>query len=159
MTRPKTPPPPLDWVLLANAGRARLFERDPANGAMRERAAFLHPGSRVRPSVNGHDRPGHVAKGQASTQMDPHTTPREREMQQFALQLAQHLDAEARAGHCTRWMLVASSPFLGRLRAALPAAAASRLASYADRDLSAYQGSELEQRVTELLPLASEASA
>ena len=141
-----------DWVLLANASRARLFERDADNGAMREVAAFVHPASRVKGSTLGHDRPGHAAKGEASTNFEPTTPLKEREQQHFAQQLAGHLEAAALDGRMQRWMLFASSPFHGRLRAALGAAAAARLALHVDRDLSSWQGAELERRVAASLP-------
>ena len=32
---------PLEWVVVANAARARLFERDAENQAMRELASFM----------------------------------------------------------------------------------------------------------------------
>ena len=147
----------LDWVLLANASRARLFERDAENGAMRELAAFVHPASRVKGSTLGHDRPGHAAKGLASTNFEPVTPLKEREQQHFAQQLAEHVEAAVLDGRVPRWMLIASSPFLGRLRAALGSAAAARLALYVDRDLSRWQGAELERRVAALLPAAAPA--
>lgn len=39
---------PLEAVLVANASRARLFDRDAENGAMRETASFVHPQSRMK---------------------------------------------------------------------------------------------------------------
>jgi protein required for attachment to host cells len=145
----------LDWVLLANASRARLFERDAENGAMRELAAFVHPASRVKGSALGHDRPGHAAKGVMGTNFEPVTSLKEREKQHFAQQLAEHVEAAALDARMLRWMLIASSPFLGRLRAVLGSAAAARLAQFVDRDLSRWQGAELERRVAALLPLVA----
>jgi len=142
----------LQWVLLANASRARLFERDPENGAMRELAGVVDPAGRAKGSDLADDRPGHVAKGTGRTQFEPRTPPKEHEHREFARDLAHQLEAEAQAGRMAPWVLIASSPFLGLLRAALGSAAAARLEHHADRDLTAYQGRDLEHRVAELLP-------
>ena len=50
---------PLEAVLVANASRARLFDRDAENGAMRETASFVHPQSRMKGRELGRDRPGY----------------------------------------------------------------------------------------------------
>lgn len=142
----------LHWVLLANASRARLFERDHDNGALRELGDFVHPDSRLKSAALSDDRAGQGAKGSARTHFEAPTSPKEREQQHFAEQLAQHLEDGARTERLVGWALIASSPFLGRLRAALGSAAAARLTHHVDRDLTAFVGQELEQRVTELLP-------
>lgn len=41
--QPPRAPTLRETVLIGNAARARLFERDPDNGAMRELADFVHP--------------------------------------------------------------------------------------------------------------------
>jgi hypothetical protein len=74
---PKPRPKPekrLPWVLLANGARARLFERDPDNDALREIAAFVHPAARAKAGALGHDRPGQVTKGRGETQLAPATS-------------------------------------------------------------------------------------
>lgn len=159
MTHRREPPVDtrLPWLLLANAARARLFERDPDNGALRELADFVHPASRSKGSALGHDRAGRGSKGLASTSFEPPTSLAEREQAHFAQQLAQHLEEAARAGRVPGWALIASNPFLGRLRAALGSAALGLLRAHVDRDLSAWQGRELEQRVTAALAPQPEA--
>lgn len=149
----------LHWVLLANASRARLFERDHDNGAMRELGDFVHPDSRLKSAALSHDRAGQGAKGSARAHFEPPTSPKEREQQHFAQELAQHLEEAARSDRLVGWALIASSPFLGRLRAALGSAAAACLTHHVDRDLTACAGRELEQRVTELLPARPDAEA
>ncbi|MBI5717243.1 MAG: host attachment protein [Burkholderiales bacterium] len=153
MTYDRTSPPDrrLHWVLLANASRARLFERDHDNGALRELGDFVHPGSRLKSAALSHDRAGQGSKGSARAHFEPPTSPKEREQQHFAEQLSQHLEEAARAERLVGWAVIASSPFLGRLRTALGSAAATRLTHHVDRDLTACVGQELEQRVTELL--------
>lgn len=142
---------PLPWVLVANAARARLFERDPDNGALRELASFVHPASRVKASALEPDRPGRVARGQAATDLEPRTSALHREQDHFARELAQVLESAARENRLHRWTLVASNPFLGRLLGVLDASARALLREHAERDLTAFSGRDLERRIAALL--------
>jgi protein required for attachment to host cells len=129
-----------------------LFERDPDNGALRELAAFVHPGSRLKAGTTEHDRAGQGVHGAGRAHFEPATPPREREQQHFADELARHLEDAALDGRLGSFALIASNPFLGRLRSALRSGAAARLDEHFERDLTAYAGHELELRVSELLP-------
>jgi len=151
-TREPAPDTRLHWVLLANAARARLFERDHENNALRELATFVHPDGRLKTAQLSHDRAGQGARGSARAHFEPPTSPKEREQQHFAELLAHHVEEAARAERIPGWALIASSPFLGRLRGALGHVAAARLTCHVDRDLTACTGQELERRVAELLP-------
>ncbi len=143
-------PQPLDWVLVANAARARCFERDPDNGGLREIAGFVHPASRQKGAELQHDRGGQVRKSAASTQFAPHTEPHAKELDVFARELAAHLDAAALGHRYAHLVLVGSAPFVGHLRAAL-GASARLLAAVVPLDLSSFRGAELEGRVTQAL--------
>jgi len=153
MTYERTPPADrrLPWVLVANGSRARLFERDPENGAMRELSAYVHPATRMKGVELGHDRPGQSMKSAAHTQYEPHTPVGERELHEFAQQLSEELEAAAHDNRLARWTLIASNPLLGRLRAALGHGAAARLERHVERDLTTLVGAELEGRVRSLL--------
>lgn len=159
MTYERTPPVDLrlPWVLVANGSRARLFERDPENGAMRELSDFLHPASRMKGAALERDRPGQAMKGQARTEYEPHTLPSDREYQQFARELAEQLEAAVNDNRIGHWSLIASNPFLGHLRASLGHGAAAVLERHVDRDLTSFVGAELESRVSALLAAESTA--
>lgn len=148
---PLTPRPPLPWVVIANASKARVFERDPDNDAMRELASYVHAASRLKGVELGLDRPGQARKSAASTAFQPHTLPREREHARFAHELAQMLESAALEHRMPEWTLLASNPFLGELKAALGQAAQRLLQTSLALDLSACQGRELELRVHEAL--------
>ncbi len=146
-----------EWVLLANAARARLFDRDPENGAMRELAAFVNPLGRAKGSELADERPGQAMKGQAHTQFQPHTLPQEREHLRFAHELAQRLEEAALKHRMGRLALVVSDPFLGLLRSELGDATRALLGRQVARDLTMLKHSELEARVTDLLGIAEHA--
>jgi protein required for attachment to host cells len=145
------PAPALDWVLIANAARARCFVRDADNGAMREDRSFVHPASRLKGVALSHDRGGKVRKSMASTQFAPHTDAHDKEHAAFARELAAFLEEAALAERFPGLWLIASAEFLGELRAQLGPAAGKRLRRGLALDLSVYEGSELEHRVTKAL--------
>lgn len=153
-TASRTPDRP-EWVVLANAARARLLERDPETGALREFESFVHPASRLGGHELADDRPGQAFKGQARTAFQPRQTPHEKEEAAFAHELAKRLDAAAMALQFGRLVLLASNPFLGRLHAAL-GPAARQLVAAAAVDLTGYADRELEERVTAALAAAAE---
>jgi len=143
---------PLEWVVVANAARARFFERDPENKAMRELSSFVHPQSRQKGQALDRDRPGKAQKGStASTAFPPHTDLHQKEHSDFARELAQSLDEAALAHRYPRLAVIASNPFLGELKAQLGAATHKLLQAAVALDLTAYEGAELEQRVAQAL--------
>jgi len=138
----------LDWVVVANAARARIFERNDGNQVLREIDDRVHTPSRQKAAELTNDRPGHAHKSVASTAFAPHTEPREREHQRFAHEVAQFLEEAALAHRMPSLVVLASNPFLGELKAALGDAARRLLKHSAPVDLTTYQHAELEQRVT-----------
>jgi protein required for attachment to host cells len=143
--------PALDWVLIANAARARCFVRDADNGAMREERSFVHPASRLKGKELSDDRGGKVHKSMASTQFAAHTDVHDKEHAAFARELADFLEAAALAKHYPGLSLIVSAAFLGELRGQLGPAARKCLRHGVALDLSAYEGAELEHRVTQAL--------
>jgi protein required for attachment to host cells len=145
------------WIVLANASRARVCERDEDGAGLHDLADFVHAQSRQKGSELGFDQPGHVEHGMGSnlrggTDLDPRTDPRKKEHERFAREIAQHLDKGVASRQCERIVLIASNPFLGEIKSHLGAATAAAVWVTAARDLTALTGRELAQRVGELLP-------
>lgn len=157
MTTPTKIPPsaPLDWVLVANAARARCFVRDADNDAMRELQSFVHPASRLPAQDLAHDRGGKAMKSQASTQYQPHTDPHDKAQLEFARELAAHLEQAALAHAYPGLAIFASAPFLGVLRGELGAATQALLRASVALDLTTCVGTDLEQRVSRALKEAA----
>lgn len=151
MRQTDRPREPLDWLLVANGSRARCFERDSENNALREIADFVHPEGRLRRQALESDRPGHALKGAASTQFEPRTDPHAKELARFADELVAQLDEAALSHRFKRLALIASNPLLGELRSRLGAAARERLDASVALDLTAYADGELEHRVAQAL--------
>ena len=147
--------PPMDWVLVANAARARCFERDANNNALRELDGFVHPQSRMKGVDLSDDRGGMVHKGgAASTKFEPHTEVHHKERERFARELAQYLESAALEHRYSGVVLLASSPFLGELKAQLGDATKQLLRASEALDLTSCSGDELERRVTQAMQAA-----
>ena len=147
-TNPIDRPRP-DWVLVANAARARCFERDPEDGTLHELADFVHPQSRMKASP-----PPHAFKGHASTQFEPRTDTQTKEHAAFAHEVAAFLEEAARVQRYGQLTLLASSAFLGTLRSHLAPLARALVQASIALDLSASRGKELEDRVTSAIRAA-----
>ena len=143
------------WIVVANASRARVYERDPDTAKLTERSDFIHPQSRQKVGELQYDRAGHTehgfgTAGRGSAQYEPPTDAHTRERSKFAREVAQFLDAAVLEHRCPGWMLFASSPFLGELKAQLGASAKSLIAAE-PRDLTSWSEAGLERRVIDVL--------
>lgn len=142
----------LGWVLIANSARARSFIRDEENHAMREICSFVHTESRQKGVALQADRGGKIRKSEgASSQFSPVSDPHQKEHTQFARELAQYLEEAALAHRFPEVSLIAAKGFLGDLRLQLGPVTRQRLHFCVPSDFTAYDGSELERRVTEAL--------
>jgi protein required for attachment to host cells len=148
-----------NWIVLANAARARILERDEHSGQLQELTDVAHPPSREKGMDLNSDRPGHAQKahgdpGHAGTAFQARTDPREKEHAIFALELSRYLEEAIIAGRCTGLALIASLPFLGELRKHLGEGARRIVSADVPHDLTSFSGQDLEQRVTKALETA-----
>ena len=137
-----------EWILIANATRARLLQRDPYTPLMIIKS-FTHLAGRSKVSDLADDRAGHESTdttygGAAYT---PRVDAKRKEHERFAQELADHLEHGAQQGAYESLTLFASSPFLGELKAHLGSAASRLLSGTHDVDLTAVGPVELERRI------------
>lgn len=142
------------WIAVANASRARICEQDGPNGLLREVAGFVHPASRQSGTALGAERPGqaHRSLGQATpggTGLEPRTDAHKKEHERFARELAQVLDDAVATGKAQSLVLVASSPFLGELKARLGPLATKAVSATLAHDLTGLNLRELGARLSE----------
>ena len=137
-----------EWILIANASRARLLQRR-AGEPLALLRTFDHPESRRKSSELGDARAGHElgASGRAGTAFYPRSDPKEKEQIRFARQLAAHLEHEARQNAYQSLTLFASSPFLGELKRELGSVGAPLVAATHDVDLTTVGLAELGPRI------------
>lgn len=142
-----------DWFLVANASKARLFRRPSPQEPLITEASLEHPESRLRGTSLAADRPGHVEADQhkGGTSFAEPTDPRRKEHRHFAQELAVLLAERLSVDRHDRLVVLASSPFLGELKAELQEATHRCLQGTVDIDLTAYGLSELEERLARVL--------
>ena len=143
-----------NWIVVANSARARVIELGDIEGVCRELVDLVHPESRLkgveRAALHGGDRPGHVegtGHGLGSASYQPHTAPREREQDSFAREVAAFIDAGTAAGRCGGITLVASDPFLGRLKKTLGEGSRKLLKRTVASDFTMLAAAEILQRL------------
>lgn len=144
-----------NWIVVANASRARICECDEPGGKLREVGDFVHPASRQSGTALGAERPGqaHRSLGQATpggTGFEPRTDVHKKEHERFARELAQAVDEALASGRAGTVMLVASNPFLGELKAQLGPAASKAVSATLAHDLTSLDLRELRARLAEL---------
>jgi protein required for attachment to host cells len=143
------------WILVADAGRARVLEWSGADAPLRP----ADRGELVADAVHGHardlksDRPGRTQAGAggARSSMEPHQDPHIVEKHRFAKRVAAMLEEAARGGAFERLVLVAPPKMLKDLRADLPAATARLIAGELAKDLVKTPLAELAGHVRGLL--------
>jgi len=140
-----------NWLVVANASRARVLEESDTAGVYVHIADLVHPQSRQKGTDLADDRPGHVpgpaAHGTGSSAYDPRAAPGEREHERFAREVATKLNQGIAAGRCAGLRLVASSPFLGHLKKHLTAQSNKAVLSSLAADYTALNDHELAQRL------------
>ncbi len=139
-----------NWLVVANAARARVFEDSAEAKALRAVADLVHTPSRQKGVELASDRPGHVegqGHGLGSTSYIPRTDVREREHDRFAREVAALLDRSIADGSCAALVLVASNPFLGMLKSHLGPQAAKAVLRTVASDYTTLPEQEIARRL------------
>lgn len=138
-----------DLILIANATHARLFSRESRHARLEPLATLEHPDSRLRASEWGSERPGHGSTDNrpGGVNFAPRIDPQKKKHQEFAHLVSQRLDGALHEEQYERVVLFSSCPFLGELRRQLSPKVKKMVTASHDVDLTAYEATELEQRV------------
>lgn len=137
-----------DWIVVANATRARVLQRE-RGAPISTVKTFSHPEGRSRVSDLVDDRAGHGSSDHAwgGSAYPPRIDAKRKEHERFACELAAWLERAAEQGAYRSLALLASSPFLGELRAELGQAASKLVTVVHDVDLTSVGPAELEKRI------------
>ena len=144
-----------EFILIANATHARLLRHE-GSSPLVILESFAHPKSRSKISDLADDNAGHESMDSTfgGAAYPPRVDAKTKEHMQFARELADHLERQAKQGDCRSLVIFASSPFLGRLKTELGAAAARLLSSTHNLDLTSFGLTELKQRIERELALS-----
>ena len=126
------------WILVADAGRARIFNATTPIADIEEVEDLVDPSARQPGHDLGRDSPGRAmdrARG-GHTAFQPRQQPHEHAAIAFARRLAGRLAEAHRGGQFARLYLVAPPAFLGHLRAALDPALRACVDTEVGKDLT-----------------------
>jgi protein required for attachment to host cells len=113
------------WIVVADAGRARIFSESDASQPLQEVEDMVHTAARLRTSEVNTDRIGTTAAGQSihntggatpNKQYEPQQTVEEREAEMFARDVTGFLLKGHQDGKFKKITLIAEPKFLGALR-------------------------------------------
>lgn len=143
-----------EWILLANAAVARLFRRESPSDPLVPLRLLEHAQSRLEGSQLAADRPGRAATDHSSggNRYEPRDGARRKEHERFAREIAEHLNAALTNSEYGKLWVLASSPFLGELKAQLSSAVTQRVQAIVDVDMTSFGLAEIEKRLTHLRP-------
>jgi len=149
------------WILVTDAGRARLFTTELRENAWNVVEDFEHTEGRFTSSeIENTSPPGRMQQGDAQggrrTALEPRTLPKEVEAEHFAQRLVDFLEAAIAKRDYDQLVLVAPPHFLGILKKKLGQQAAKKLLASIDKDLSKLPPDEVRQRLlAEVFPQAA----
>ncbi|WP_251973199.1 host attachment protein [Sphaerotilus microaerophilus] len=139
-----------NWLVVANSARARVLEVEAGLGQFTSVADLVHPQSRIKGVDLGDDRPGHVegqGHGLGSAAYVARTDPHTREQDRFAREVAACVNDGVANGRCVGVTLVASDPFMGRLKSHLSQQARKLVLRTFEADYTTLHDAELAQRL------------
>jgi protein required for attachment to host cells len=141
-----------DWILIANATRARVLQRKP-DARVVEVQSFEHPQSRSKVSDLADDRAGseRTDRSFGGTSYPPRVDAKLKEHLRFARELADYLERQANDGRFQSLQVFASSPFLGELKSELGSATTRLLGGTHDLDLTMVGPAELGRRIAQAI--------
>ena len=121
-------------VIVADNARARILEFHPAASRLEEQEDFIHSEARLSNTELTSDSAGKSVDQHGS--LDPATTAKEHEKQNFAKLLARHLKELHNRRHYESLILIAPPKFLGMLRKELPSPLDKLVSSTIGKDLT-----------------------
>lgn len=113
------------WIVVANAGRARIFAQEKNRAPLREIEDMVNPSARLRTSETEHERIGPTSAGKSmhntggalpNKNYEAPQTPEEQSNESFARSVCAFLLQAWQENKFARFGLAASPQFLGLLR-------------------------------------------
>ena len=140
------------WVVVADAGRARVFQAESLRGELTEVMDKADPLARVARTELASDEPGRQQSpgGRGLHGMQDKVSPREAEDERFARELVADVQGALDANRIERFYLMAPPRFLGLLRKVAPDRVTNALAGDLDKDLTTHSVEDIRSHMAEL---------
>jgi len=134
------------WVIVANSTQARIFKAGETRTLV-EVNALVHPESRLHEGDIVADKSGCSSDGvcDSRSSWEQETSPKRREMNNFAKQLADHLESARNHGEFTKFYIAASPAFLGQMRHEMSNPLIQFLAGEVDKDITHMKPDEIRE--------------
>lgn len=148
--------PETTWILIADGTRARVFEHHRSLRSFELVFEDDRPELRDSAGMRDSDRPGriHESVGQVRHAMQPHTTPDERNREEFSRDLIERMRLGANEHRFSQLLLVAPPAMLGALRSHLDEGLRERVIAELDKDLTRIPAHELPEHLAQWLIVA-----
>jgi len=145
------------WVLIADAGRARVYETLGLGKGLKavEGLALANDLPRSHEVETGTSKPGRgqAAGGVGRHALEPTSDPHRQFKRQFAEQIAALLEGKLKAGAFQKLVVVAPPVMLGDLRDALSPHVKQAIKAEIDKDLTKIPESELAAHLKDFAPV------
>lgn len=137
------------WVVVADSSRGRIFVQEGPGEPLVEAEDMVHPGARLRGAELASDRSGRHsgAFGQGSHMFDVRTDAKEHEAENFAREIAEHLETGRTGGRFQKLVLMAPPAFLGELRGQLSDEVRKLVVGEVGKDLVTHSAEEVRKHL------------
>lgn len=145
--------PSVDWVLVADRSRARLYHVLPEKQRpFPVLKAFVHEAGRLLRHEVESDIPGRIYHpGGARSLVEPHEDVEHRESRKFAAEINDYLEQACRERRFDRLIVVAPPDFLGVLREERPASVQKCVIHEVGKELAGLSDAQLQERLDDIL--------
>ena len=140
------------WIIVADAGRARVFESDNLSGDLTEVMDKVDPLARVSRNRLASDAPGRQQSpgGVGLHGMQEKVTPRDAEDERFAREIMDEVRGALDANRIRGFYVAAPPRFLGLLRRVMPLRVSRALEGSLDKDLTTHAVPDIRRHLAEM---------
>jgi len=140
------------WVIVADAGRARIFEAESARGSLTEVLDKADPLARIPENELASDEPGRNRgpAGTGSHGMQEKVTPRDTEDARFAKEIVAEIGAAIESHRIDKFFLMAPPHFLGVVRTCMSQHIAKAMAGDLNKDLTTHSVADIQAHLAEM---------
>jgi len=143
----------LTWILVADNTRARIFTAETPASPLEEIEGFTHAEGRLHDRDITSDLPGKIkSEFGAGHAFEQPTDPKKHEADNFAHQIAHHLEEAYHANTFEQLLIVAEPSFLGLLRNCLNEQVKKHVCFELDKNITTLSAAEIRRHLPEFLP-------
>jgi protein required for attachment to host cells len=143
----------LTWILVADNTHARIFTAETPSSALEELEGLIHTEGRLHDREMTTDLPGRIKSSDGSGHaLEQPTDPKKHEADNFAHQIAKHLEAAHNANKYEQLLIIAEPSFLGLLRRCLPEHIKKHVCFELDKNITMQSTTDIRKHLPDYLP-------